>query len=112
MKKVNIYILYKITKNYSISSNSTIKNCLFGTIKLTKAPKIDEYKYTGYGIMFDEKGNFSHPSCGFGRNVAITGDDKSSSVHVNNKKTNLMIIVEGIIQINNTTLTAETNVLC
>ena len=31
----------------------------------------------------------------------------SSSVHANNKKTNLLVIGEGIIQIDYTTLTAE-----
>ena len=41
----------------------------------------------------------SHASGGFARNVVITGLEMSLSVHANNKKTNLMIIGEGIIQI-------------
>ena len=103
---VNIYIVYELTKNNAVSSNPKIKNCLFGAIKLVKATKIDEYKYTGYVIGFDGKGNFSHPS-GFGRNVAFIGADMNSPVDVNNRKTNLLIIGEGIIQIDNTTLAAE-----
>ena len=33
-------------------------NCLFGAVKLTKHPDIDQYKYSGYLIGFDRKGFF------------------------------------------------------
>ena len=41
-KIVNIYIVYEITKNDPISSYPTLENCLFGAVKLTKNPDIDE----------------------------------------------------------------------
>ena len=50
---VNIYIVYEIVKNFNISSFSTLENCLFGAVSLTK---IAEYKYSGYGIGFDRHG--------------------------------------------------------
>ena len=50
---------------------------------------------------------WSHPSEGFGRNVVIIGVDMSLSVHANNKKTKLLVIGEGIIQIDSTKLIAE-----
>ena len=53
---VNTYILYKISKNYNISSYTTLKNCLFGVVSLTKHVDIDQYKYYGYGIGFNRKG--------------------------------------------------------
>ena len=58
---------------------------MFGAVKLTKRPDIDEYKYSGYGIGFDRKGKFSVGD-GFDRNCIIFGFDMSSSVHVNSKK--------------------------
>ena len=33
---VNIYIVYKITDNFDVSSYPTLENCLFGALKLTK----------------------------------------------------------------------------
>ena len=50
---VNIYIVYEIVKNFNISSFSTLENCLFGAVSLTKIDDIDKYKYSGYGIGFD-----------------------------------------------------------
>ena len=38
---VNIYIVYKITKNNPISNYPALENCLFGAAKLTKNPDID-----------------------------------------------------------------------
>ena len=46
----NIYIAYGINKIFDIDSYPTPKDCLFGAVKLTKHPDIDQYKYSGYGI--------------------------------------------------------------
>ena len=50
---VNIYIVYKITDNFNVSSYPTLENCLFGGAKLTKNADIGKYGYSGYGIGFD-----------------------------------------------------------
>ena len=55
-KIVNIYIVYEISKNYSISTYPTLENYLFGAVSLTKNADIDKYKYSGYGIGFDRGG--------------------------------------------------------
>ena len=34
-KTANIYIVYEISQNYSISSYATLENCLFGVVSLT-----------------------------------------------------------------------------
>ena len=73
---VNIYIVYEISKNYSISSYPTLENCLFGAVSLTKNADIDQYKYSGYGIEFDRKGEFSFDSRGLGRNYIFFGADR------------------------------------
>ena len=46
-KIVNIYIVYEISKNCSISSYPTLENCLFGVVSLAKNADIDKYKYFG-----------------------------------------------------------------
>ena len=64
----------------------TLKNCLFGSVTLTKNADIDKYQNSGYGIEFDRKSSFSFPNGGFCQNVIIFGVDLSSSVHVDYKK--------------------------
>ena len=76
-KIVNIYIAYEISKNYSISTYPTLESCLFGAVSLTKNADVDQYKYFGYGIGFDRKGEFSFGN-GFGRNCIIFGADLNS----------------------------------
>ena len=52
---VNVYIVYEITSDYK----DIKKNCLFGSVKLTKNADIDKYGYSGYGIGFDRETSFS-----------------------------------------------------
>ena len=107
---VNIYIVYKISKNYNISSYLTSENCLLGAVNLTKHADIDQYKCFGYGIGFDRKGEFSFGSNGFGRNVIILGADMSSSVHASNKTKNILVFGKDFVQeLDNTTIYAENN---
>ena len=76
-KVVNIYTVYEISKIINISNYPTLKNCLFGTVTLTKNADIDRYKYSGYGIGFDRHGRFSFPGTELGRNLIIFGVDMS-----------------------------------
>ena len=52
-KVVNIYIAYELDASSSNVNDSTLKNCLFGAVTLTKNADIEKYKYSGYGIGFD-----------------------------------------------------------
>ena len=72
-------------------SDPTIKNCLFGAVTLTKNVDIEKYRYSGYGIGFDRRSSFSFPSGGFGQNVLIFGADMSSSIHIDNKKKDIVL---------------------
>ena len=69
-KMVNIYIVYKLNPTPN-DFDSALENCLFGAIKLTKNADIDKYKYSGYGIRFNERGTFLFPGGGFGQNVTF-----------------------------------------
>ena len=50
-KVVNIYIVYELGASSSHVNDPTLKNCLFGTVTLTKNADIDKYGF-GYGIGF------------------------------------------------------------
>ena len=104
---VNINNVYEISKNYNISSYPTLENCLFGAVGLTKHIDIDEYKYPGYGIGFDRKGEFSFGRNGFGRNIIILVADVSS-VHANYRTKNILVLGKDFIQeLDNTVIYAE-----
>ena len=70
----------------------TLKNSLFGTVRLTKNADIDKYGYSGYRTGFDRKSRFSFASGEFGQYVIIFGADMSSSIHVDNKKKHILIL--------------------
>ena len=107
-KIVNIYIVFEISQNYSISSYPTLENCLFGAVSLTKNADINKYEYSGYGIGFDRHGEFSFGN-GVGKNCIIFGADlSSSSPHDNNKNNNILVLGKDFVQgINGTTIYAE-----
>ena len=81
---------------------------MFGAVSLTKHVDIDQYKYSGYGIGFDRKGEFSFGSNGFGRNVITWGVNMSSSVHANNRTKNTLVLGKDLLQrLDKTTIYAE-----
>ena len=104
---VNIYVVYKLiptTKDSSVN----LQNCLSGVVKLTKDADIDKYSYLGYGIGFDSRESFTHPSGGYGRNVIIFGADLRSSIHANNKTRSILVLGKDFMQgIDGTTIYAE-----
>ena len=79
-----------------------------GAVSLTKNADIDQYKYSGYGLGFDRKGEFSFGSRRFGRNCIIFGADMSNSLHANNKKSSILVLGKDFVQgINDTTIYVE-----
>ena len=106
-KVVNIYIVYELAGSSSHDSDPTIKNCLSGAVTLTKNADIEKYKYSGYGIGFDRRSSFSFPSGGSGQNVLIFGADMSTSIHIDNKKKDILVLGRGPTQGLESTLTAE-----
>ena len=58
----------------------------------------DKYKYSGYRIGFDSRSEFSFTDLTMGKNVIIFGADMSSSVHVDNKGKDILILDEGPTQ--------------
>ena len=82
-KVINLYISYLLTPWFrNLDTNFTLSNCLFGSVKLTKNADPDKYKYSHYSIRFDSRSELLF------KNV-------SSSVHVDNKNKDILILGEG-----------------
>ena len=78
---------------------------------LIKNADIEKYRYSGYGIGFDRRPSFSFPGGGFGQNVLIFGADMSSSIHIDNKKKDILVLGRGPTQGLESTLTAKKCIL-
>ena len=104
---VNIYIVYELGASTSNDNNPKLKNCLFGAVTLTKNLDIDKYGYSGYEIGFDRRSTLSFPGGGFGKNVIVFGVGMSSYAHIDNKKSNILILGKRPTQGLEDTLTAE-----
>ena len=97
--KSNISISYTLGPQLrTLNTDFTLSNCLFASVKLTKNDDLDKYKYTGYGIEFDSRSEFLFTDGSFGKNVTIFGADICSSVHVDNKGRDILILGEGPTQ--------------
>ena len=82
-KVINLYISYTLGRQLrNLNTDFTLRNCLFGPVKLTKNADPDNYKYSGYGIGFNSLSEFLFTDGSYGKNVIIFGADMSSSVHV------------------------------
>ena len=115
---INIYCIYQIEPIASSRDTTfTIKNALFGAMQITKNADNSKYDYKGYGICFDEGGQFGHTitESGFthttnARDVLIFEADMSFSVHATNRANNIYVMGKELIQgINGTKIYAEKN---
>ena len=104
---VNVYIVYELGASSSNNSDPTLKNCLFGTVTLTKNADIEKHGYSGFGIGFVRRSSYSFPGGGFVQNLLISGADMSSSIHIDNKKKDILVLGKGPTQGLEHTLTAE-----
>ena len=113
---INIYVVYKLDPISSTrNTDYTIQNSLFGAMKITKNTDSSKNNYTGYGLCFDEGGEFGHTvkQSNFNRvtnakNVILFGVDMSSSIHATNKANNIYVMGKDFIQgTNDTTIYAE-----
>ena len=87
---VNIYIVYKLSPK-TISTDNALKNCLFGTIKADKPnTDPDKYIYSGYGIGFDQTGEFTHPE-GNSPNFSVENKIFVLSLHYNGDNSYLFV---------------------
>ena len=103
---INIYVVYKLDPISSTrNTDYTIQNALFGAMKITKNTDSSKNNYTGYGLCFDEGGEFVHTvrqdnfDCTTNaKNVIIFDVDMSSSIHVTNRANNIYVMGKDFIQ--------------
>ena len=115
---INIYCVYQMEPIASSRDTTfTMQNALFGAMQITKNADTSKYDYKGYGICFDEGGQFGHTITEGGiayttnaRNVLIFGADMNFSVHATNRANNIYVLGKELVQgINGTTIYVEKN---
>ena len=76
--RIFFFIVYELdTWPQNLDSNFTLKNFLFGGVKLAKNADPDKYSYSRYGIGFDMRIEFSLFDGSVGKNVIVFGADMS-----------------------------------
>ena len=86
----------------NLNTDLTLKNCLFGSVKLTKNADPDKYKYSGYDTGFDSRSGFYIQMQAWEKNVFIFRADTKSSAQ------DILIICEVQTQrLDGTRLTGE-----
>ena len=83
VNQYNSYILNPWLRN--LSTDFTLTNCLFRSLKWNKNADPGKHKYSGYCIEFDSRSEFSFTYGSMGKNVNIFEAAMSSSVHIDNK---------------------------
>ena len=95
-KVINLYVSFTLDPQLrNLNTFFSLGNCLFWSVKLTKDADLDKYKYTGYSIIFDSCSQFLFTDRSYGKIVIIFGADMSSSVYVDNKGKDILILGEG-----------------
>ena len=70
-----------------LQTNFTLKDCLFGAVKMTKNADPDKYFYIGYSIGFDSRSSFYNLKPWFCKKMFyIFGVDNSALRHTDNRK--------------------------
>ena len=81
---------------------------MLGGVKLTENADPDKYFYSGYRIGFDSCSLFPYSNFNWDEKVVDFGVDNSSSVHIDIKKKDILILGEVSTQrLDDTTITAE-----
>ena len=69
---LNLYIVYELNiRPQNVNAEFTLKDCLFGAVKLIKNANPNKYSYSRYGIGFDSRSFFSIPTFDWGKSVII-----------------------------------------
>ena len=107
-KVINLYISYTLTLWLgNLNIDFTLNNCFLDFVRLTNHAYPDKCKYSSYGIGFDSHSEFSFTD-GSIKNVIIFGAYVNSSLHVDNKNKDILILGDGPTQgLDDATLTAE-----
>ena len=71
-KEIKLFIPYELdTWSRDLNTDFTLKDCSFRAVKLSNNVNWDKYIYTGSGIGFDSRSEFSLPDNSMSKNVGI-----------------------------------------
>ena len=80
---INLYSTYTLNPWLrNLNTDLTLKNCLCGSVKLTKNADPDKYKDSDPGKGFNSRSEFLFRNRCMGKNFIISGADIRSPVHV------------------------------
>ena len=92
---VNLFIVHELDSFPSdLKTDFTLGDCLFGSVELATNADPDKYSYSGYGIGFQTRRYHSLPDGNIGKNFTIFGVNMSSSVHIDKKGKDILILGE------------------
>ena len=92
-KVINLHISYKINPYLRILSADFTLNNIF-SVKLIKSAYLDQYKYSHYSIGFDSLSELPFSDEGFHKNFIAFVADTSSSVHIDHKNKDILVLGE------------------
>ena len=75
-----------------------LKACFFLGFKLSKNVDPGKYVYSGYGIRLNLRAEFPLPDSSVDQNDIIFGVHVNSSMHIDNKKKDILILRKGLTQ--------------
>ena len=105
-----VFIVYELdTTSRDLNTGFTLKDCFLVGVKIVKNADPYQFVFNGCGIRFNLRSELSLSDVSVGKNAIIFGIDMSSSVDIDDKKKDILIL--GICPtqgLDDTTLSAET----
>ena len=90
----NLFIFFELDTWWRhLSAKSTLGDCLFGVLKLTRNVDPGKYGYSSFAIGFDTHSEFLLPDGEFGKNIVVVDVDSSLSVHADNRKQDILVLI-------------------
>ena len=87
---INFFVVYELdTWSRDLNTGFTLKDYLFRSVKLTKNSDPDKYSDSGCG--FHLRSEFSLSESSLGKTFTIFVVDMSSSMHIDNKRKDILI---------------------
>ena len=108
-KVINLYISYILNSQLRcLKTDFTLDNCLFGSVKLTKNADLDKLNIAATAQDLLLARTFHLQMEAWEKNIIIFGADMSSSMHIDNKNNDILILGEDPTQeLDGTTLKRE-----
>ena len=105
-----LYTVFYIIYSRDLSTDFTLKDCLFVAVKQPSNVDHDKYSYFRYGTGFGFRSLFLVSNLNFCKSLFISGVNNSYPTHTDNIKEDILVLAEGPTQrLDNTATTADAN---